>query len=221
MIPKNVVPRSEAEAVTQYQPFVVQTAKSFASSGVVWDDLMQEGLIAVALAFRTWREDGGANFLTWIRRPVYYAMLKLVRAQKNQGGSFRGGGPGARKGNTQARVVSLDTGWRRTHPNEYAPMSGTPGVALACEEDSHLSLHEKVGTFEEPKDVFALGSLPALVSRLGARERKVLRLHYEKRLSYEEIGKRLKISRERVRQLKKKALARLKELMMNGEKVES
>jgi RNA polymerase sigma factor (sigma-70 family) len=207
-----VIPKSETEAVTQYKPFVLKTVQRFAASGVANEDLVQEGLLAVAIAFRTWREDGGANFLTWIRRPVYYAMLKLVREQKKGGGSFKGGGPGAIKGEKNSvRFVSLDGPAIDVIPahlgNEY--------------NENRLELHEKIGTFEEPADPFVHGKLPNLVSSLDARERQVLRLRFEKGLAYTEVGAKLKISRERVRQIEQKALARLRELMTNGEERES
>lgn len=202
-------PKSENEAVVQFRPFVLKTAQRFSSSGVSSEDLVQEGLIAVAIAFRTWREDGGANFLTWIRRPVYYAMLKLAKEHKRGGGSFRGSGRGARKGEKNAvKVVSLD--------GPANPDGQTPA------DEWHLtSLHEKVGSFEEPDDPFVRGRLPDFVSSLEARERQVLRLRFEKGLAYTEVGARLKISRELARQIEQKALERLKALMTNGEGGES
>jgi RNA polymerase sigma factor (sigma-70 family) len=205
-----VNPRSENEAVTQYRPFVLKEAQRFSSSGVAPEDLIQEGLIAVSIAFRTWREDGGANFLTWIRRPVYYAMLKLAREHRRRGGSFRGAGRGPRKGEkSAAKIVSLD-----------ATIDDRCGAKEEFGCDC-ISLHDAVGTFEEPADPFIRGRLPGLVSSLEKRERQVLRLRFEKGLAYTEVGARLKISRELARQIEQKALERLKDMMMNGEEGES
>lgn len=212
-------PKSEAQAVSQYEPFVLKTAQRFVSSGVASEDLIQEGRIAVALAFRTWTEEGGANFLTWIRKPVYYAMLKLVRSQKRAGGTFRGSGRGLRKGEAnKTTIVSLDAGdgeWR-----EYRPQ-GLKGFGRTDPDEKHLVLHERVGSFEEPSDPFIKGRLPEMISCLEQRERQVLRLRFERGLTYAEVGGRLKISRERARQIEQEALGRLRGLMVKGEKVES
>ena len=195
----------------QYRPFVIKTSKKFAASGVAPEDLIQEGLMAVAVAFRAWREDGGANFLTWIRRPVYYAMLKLSREQRRAGGSLRGAvkSPG-QKGKARVDLVSMDT------QHEVVTLR------IAGLGEDVRSLHEVVpAPAEEPHDPFLSGRLPALVSGLEKRERQVLRLRFEKGLAYTEVGVRLKISRELARQIEQKALERLKALMTNGEEVES
>ena len=192
-----VNPKTEAEAVARYEPFVKKMAKRFAFGDVPFDDLVQEGLVAVAVAFRSWRPDGGANFLTWIHRPVYYAMVKLVREQKRMGGRSRGGPRG--EGKASVTLVSLDS------------------IVGGSDPDHPISLSDKIGTFEEPADPFVRGKLPALISGLEKRERQVLRLRFEKGLSYTEIGARLKISRELARQIEQKALERLKALLANGE----
>lgn len=205
-----MTPKSEAEAVVQYKPFVLKTAKRFAASGVPYEDLIQEGLMAVVLALRTWREDGGANFLTWIRRPVYYAMLRLARAQKRAGGSLRGGSSGDSRVKSGVRLVSLDS----------EGQDGKGNRSFSSSEE-HVSLHEAVGTFEEPADPFARSLLPDMVSGLSVRERQVIRLRFERGLSHEEAGKRMGVSRELARQIEKKAMSRLKDLMANTKDTES
>lgn len=191
-----VAPKTETEAVTRYRPFVLKAAKRFISGDVPPEDLIQEGLVAVAIAFRSWRQDGGANFLTWIHRPVYYAMVKLVREQKRMGGSSRGGLKGESK--PPVIVVSLD-------------------ALIRDKTDRELVLHDVLGSFEEPPDPFVRGKLPAMVSGLPKRQRQVLRLRFERGLSYTDVGARLKISRELARQVEQKALERLRGLLANGE----
>lgn len=214
-------PKSEAEAVAQYKPFVVKAAKAFASSGVQSEDLIQEGLIAVAVAFRTWRRDGGASFLTWIRAPVFYAMLKIIREHRRGGGSFRGG---KRDGWAGAKGI-----WMKTTAKGEGVYGSHRGVVLVSldsdavppaeqlDAESAGSLHEKIGSFEEPLDPLALKRLPDLLARLERRERSVVRLRFVKGLTYSEVGRKLKISRELARQLEQKALEKLKALLASGE----
>jgi RNA polymerase sigma factor (sigma-70 family) len=177
---------TEAEAVKQYTPFVAKTAQQF--SGVPKEDLIQEGLVAVALAYRQWRPDGGATFLNWIRKPVYYAMLKVVEEQRRGGGSFRSTRQGA--GDRKIVLVSMDE-------------------SIGEEE----SLHDELGAFDEPRDVFAMGRLPDAVSQLETTERQVIRLLYEKGLTHAEVGKKLKMKKILVMEIEAKALARLRELV--------
>ena len=112
-------------------------------------------------------------------------------------------------------VVSLD-GYGEFDPYMNDTLQARHNVQ--CE---HLSLHEKIGTFDEPADPFLKSRLPDLVSSLEKRERQVLRLRFEKGLTYMEVGARLKVSRELARQIEQRALERLKAMMTSGEEVES
>jgi len=197
-----VIPKSETDAITQYRPFVLKMAKQFVTSGVAKDDLVQEGLLAVATAFRSWREDGGASFLTWIRRPVYFAMMKLVREQARAGGTFRGGDGTKPK---RVQILSMDAQSTSERGDSDAGMEGfRPGG---------LPLHDLVGSFTEPPDPLVMRRLPELVAGLEQRERQVIRLRFEKGLSYAEVGAKLKLSRELVRQIEQGALQRMKAQM--------
>ncbi|AKU93339.1 hypothetical protein AKJ09_00071 [Labilithrix luteola] len=188
----------------QLTPFVLGEAKRLAaSSGVQEDDLVQEGFIAVAEAFKSWREDGGAGLLRWVRQPVRFAMLRVIREQKRSGGSYRGGRSG--KGTGPVTLVSLD---------------GTVGVSAedASRENKNgarmereLPLHEVLGAeFEEPPDCLALEQLPALVAKLDERSRQVIRLRYVNGLSHAKVGKKLGISRELARQIEAEALEQMR-----------
>lgn len=202
---------TEAEAVEQFRAFVIKTARSF-KTAVPEEDLVQEGYLAVALAFRQWKPEGGASLFTWIRQPVYHAMLKLVKEQDRRGGKFRGGKQGLTDGSRsgfdktrKADIVSLD------HPRN--------AVALqqADELGDSLTLHEIVGTFTDPGDVFALEKLPEAVARLTEEERKVIRLRFEGGLTHAQVGRRLGANRETARLIEQRALKRLKAMMTRGE----
>lgn len=193
-------PKNEAEAVAKFRPFVIKVARYFKSTNSFSEeDLIQEGLIAVALAFRQWRpETGGASFLSWIRKPVYYAMLKQLRQHKRRGGSFsRGGGPNALKDDMATEGV------RMTSMDE--PIDADDHAA-----DREQTLHDRIGTFDEPPDVLALERLPDLVALLEPQERKVIRMRYEDGLTRAEVADALSYSREHIRKVEIAALEKLK-----------
>lgn len=186
-------------AVKQFAPFVWKTAKRFSGHGVSFDDLVQEGLIAVAVAAREWREDGGASMLTWIRRPVISAMMKCVRYASAQGMSRRA--QGKRKG-----LVCLGRGAKIRH------------VSMDEEIDTDLgsdrsTLHDVIGHFEEPPDFLALRQLPGAIARLRREERRVIRLRFVDGLTLQEVGELMGFSRERARQIEAVALGKLRGLV--------
>lgn len=187
-----------------FKPFVLGEAKRFATSGVSRDDLIQEGLIAVALAWRSWRPDGGSGFLSWIRQPVQYAMLRVVRDHRRRGGSFRGGKRGGVRPDA-VRLVSFDA--------EPSTAEATSLELFRRSPSEVKTMHDVVGGFEEPADCLARARLPLALALLDARERDVIRLRFEKKLTRKQVGARLQINRETVRQVEVRALKRLRELM--------
>lgn len=183
---------TEAAAVEQFRPFVVRMARKYGRGALV-EDLIQEGLIAVTLACREWRKDGGASLKTWIKRPVRDAMQKRLRGQL--GGGLR---YGSRARNRGVSFVSMD-----------ADLGPVHGVEL----EGELTLHDTVGEFEEPPDFFALRRLPAALSILTEQQRAVIRLRFDGGLTNDEVGRRLGFSRERARQIEVAALQTLRVLM--------
>jgi len=196
-----------------FRPFVIKEAQRLSTTGVTRDDLIQEGLIAVALAFRSWRPDGGAGFLSWIRQPVRFAMLRLVREQRRGGGTFRGGPQGGANV-SQVSLLSMDETRHGFHGVKKNPANGTRRF---CEPDLSPSLHDLLGHFDEPRDSLALDRLPELLANLTTRERKVIRLRFQKSLTHAQVGERLGISRELARQLEARALQRLREMLLKEE----
>lgn len=190
-------PKTEDEAVRRFTPFVAKTAMRFVGNGVAFDDLVQEGLVAVALAFRLWDPQGGASMRTWIRRPVRNAMSKYVRTAVASG-------IGRRAQGSRSGFERLGKGARIRHVSMDAPFGEGEQNEAGC-------LHDTLGTFEEPRDVLALRQLPSALARLTPQERNVIRLRFERGFTLEEVGERLGFSRERARQIEADALRTLRE----------
>ena len=131
-----------------------------------------------------------------------------------------------------ALVAELD---REPRPDELAVRMGVPvsKVELLLEAAKHpTSLESPVGEREEtplgdlvrdvntrsPEEAVIRGQLAIEVERamgpLNEREREVLRLRYglglDREMTLEEIGRRLSITRERVRQIEAKAVAKMR-----------
>jgi RNA polymerase sigma factor (sigma-70 family) len=188
-------PATEAEAVDRYFPFIFRTAKRYANRGVPFDDLLQVGRIAVALAFRTWRPDGGRNFLTWIRHPVSNAMFKALANERSRDGRA---GVDRRTAAARYSFSSMD---------ELLPGHAATGVA------DFKTLHDIVGTFDEPVDFLALKRLPKAMQCLSPKERSVIRQRFVLDRTLDEIAKPMGLSRERIRQIERDALSKLRKLI--------
>jgi RNA polymerase sigma factor (sigma-70 family) len=185
------------EAVVQFTPFVMKMAKKYSHSGEVeFEDLVQEGLLAVALAAKDWQKSGGANMLTWIHAPVWRAMSRRVWLARRKGFKSPPKAEGTRRTPARVQMASMD-----------AP------IAIAADSTDLPTLHDVIGTFTEPPDYFALKRLPAALAKLNTKERRVIRLRFREGLRLREIGKILNLSRERVRQIEASALAQLRVFM--------
>jgi RNA polymerase sigma factor (sigma-70 family) len=171
----------EADAVKQYLPFVVKMAKRFAGLGLASEDLIQEGLIAVAIASRTWDPTKGANMLTYIYNPVRRAMQKAVN--KHRAGVVR-------RVDNPPSFLSVDLPSKVFKGETIISAMPAPEV--------------------EEKDNERLAKLPEAMSGLTQRTREIIRMRYVDGLTLAEIGKRLGISKQRVAQIEEAALLVMK-----------
>ena len=145
------------QAIDEGRGIVEWLARRFARSDVDLNDLRQEGYVALLLAARTWRDDGGASFLTWARTRVYGEMRQLVRRERRRGLTARGARGEARAlGFTIGHVSSLDE-----------PAYGEDG----------RSLHDLIGTVAEQEtaacDAQHAAKVRAAVAALPDRDRRI------------------------------------------------
>jgi len=195
---------TEAEVVKKYRPFVVKTAKLFDGHGVSQEDLIQEGLLAVVVAHRAWKPNEGSNMMTWIYYPVRNAMSHAVRRQKQLGMSMRGG-RGRKKEVVDLLYLDADI---------ELPLGGTTTAHEFVSSENALNGNEST-----ERDVFALAMLPDAVAQLEPREREVIRLRYVDELTLEEAGLKIGRTRQRVEQIEKDALYKLRQIMKGHDDV--
>lgn len=214
--------------------FVVKIAKKYRHQGVPLQDLVNEGNVGLIRAARKFDERKGIKFVTyavwWIRQAILQAIAeqsRIVRVPLNRAAALHR--IGQRKSSLRqdlGREPTLD------ELADGLDLSQSILDATLAVSQSHLSLDAPAGPGEEhslmdympdqlsprpDEHVFenALAEmLNSALSTLDERQARVLRLYYglddEEPRTLEEIGALLGVTRERVRQIKEKALARLR-----------
>ncbi|MCA9737004.1 MAG: RNA polymerase sigma factor RpoD/SigA [Gemmatimonadetes bacterium] len=216
--------------------FVVAVAKRYQNQGVPLSDLINEGNVGLLRAAVRFDETRGIKFISyavwWIRQAILRALAeqaRIVRMPINRAGTlFRIARRGAALSQELGREatpaeVAVDLG---LDPGEVESQYtvARPHVSLnrrgGTGDGDDLPLAERLGAPDaETPEVRVEGlALRTGVARaletLTAREAKVLRLYYgldgQEGLTLAQIGAEIGVTRERVRQIKEKALVRLR-----------
>ncbi len=214
--------------------FVVSIAKKYQNQGVALADLINEGNLGLIRAAEKFDETRGVKFISyavwWIRQAILQALAeqsRIVRVPLNRAGELHRIGKRSsalvQELGREPTVGELAEGLEVEADELYKTMS----IAMA-----HLSLDAPLVPGEDNKlldylpDEYRPGpeqeafekalktNVEAALSTLKPREAKILRLYYgldgEDAMTLEEIGQQLGVTRERVRQIKERALARLR-----------
>ncbi|MCI7378449.1 MAG: RNA polymerase sigma factor RpoD/SigA [Bacteroidales bacterium] len=214
--------------------FVVSVAKQYQGQGLGLIDLINEGNVGLITAAKKFDETRGFKFISyavwWIRQSILQALAensRLVYLPLNQVNNLskihRFLSDFAQKNERMpsneeiAEALDIDVEKVKT----IMQSSGRPtsmDAPLADDEGSCLLdlLQSRDGSNTE-RDLIT-GSLitevSAAVKKLPERERKVVEMFFGlngPEMNLEDIGRELRLSRERVRQLKEKALKLLRE----------
>jgi len=215
--------------------FVVSIAKQYANQGVALEDLINEGNVGLIRAAKGFDENKGCRFITyavwWIRQAILQALAeqsRIVRLPLNRVGELY-------KMGRAARELGHSLG-RNPTTNEIAEeLDVTRGdvEGMMSIHSTHLSLDSPVyegsdKTFQEmisddddvPPDEAVVQtamkrSVEGMLDILDQRERTIIQLFFgintDRRHTLAEIGRTMGISRERVRQLKNRAISKLHE----------
>ena len=215
--------------------FVVSVAKKYQNQGVPLSDLINEGNLGLIRAAHKFDETKGIKFISyavwWIRQAILQALAeqsRIGRVPLNRAGALYR--VGRQKSNLLQELGREPTVEEIAQELDVTREEVERTLAI---QQSHLSLDapmqpgdEKGRLLDYLPDQFSPGpedeayehALKATVqdalSSLKEREAKILRLYYgldgQDPMTLEDIGSLLGITRERVRQIKEKALVRLR-----------
>lgn len=213
--------------------FVVSVAKQYQNQGLSLPDLIDEGNIGLIKAAKKFDETRGFKFISyavwWIRQSILQAIAeksRIVQLPLNQVGAQNKIGKAVAKFEQEHQ--------RKPSPDELAKILDVPAdkirtamrvtgrqvsVDAPFSEDESNSLLDVMPNEDTPStdQTLTQESLAKEVNRvlslLDPREREILKMFFGigcQELTLEEIGAKFDLTRERVRQIKEKAIRRLK-----------
>jgi len=215
--------------------FVVSVAKKYQNQGVALGDLINEGNLGLIRAAHKFDETKGIKFISyavwWIRQAILQALAeqsRIVRVPLNRAGALHRIG---KRSSTMLQELGREPTLEEL-AGELDLTEDEVQRTLAISQ-SHLSLDAPLTPGEDNRlldylpDQFSAGpddetyeralatTVEDALSTLKSREARVLRLYFgledgHDPMTLEEIGALLGITRERVRQIKEKALVRLR-----------
>ncbi len=214
--------------------FVVSVAKQYQNQGLSLPDLINEGNLGLIKAAKRFDETRGFKFISyavwWIRQSILQALAeqsRIVRLPLNKIGSINKinkayahleqeheRAPSAEELSEVLDMSENDIKESMKNSGRHISMD----APLVEGEDSNLYDVLNVGESPSPDQELMLESLRIEIERalstLTPREADLIRLYFglsgSHPMTLEEIGETFDLTRERVRQIKEKAIRRLK-----------
>jgi RNA polymerase primary sigma factor len=215
--------------------FVISVAKKYQNRGVSLTDLIQEGNVGLVTAARKFDPEQGVKFISYA---VWWIRQAILASLANHGGAVR---VPLKRASDLARIfrekerLKQEKG-REPSTEELAEATHlTPELveSLQTLNAAEIRLDAPIGDSEDSQLVerfiteeaaepevevegrLLTETITDALSTLEARDAKVLRLYFglegEREHTLEEIGNMLGVTRERIRQLRDRALRRLRE----------
>jgi RNA polymerase primary sigma factor len=214
--------------------FVVSVAKQYQNQGLSLGDLINEGNLGLIKAAKRFDETRGFKFISyavwWIRQSILQALAeqsRIVRLPLNRVGALNKIGKAYSnleqefEREPSAAEIATELEMDASEIAETLKISGrhvSMDAPFAQGEENRLI--DVIQNDQQPSPDFMLMSeslkneIERALSSLSKREAEVLTLYFglnkEHPLTLEEIGERFNLTRERVRQIKEKAIRRLR-----------
>ena len=214
--------------------FVVSVAKQYQNQGLSLPDLINEGNLGLIKAAQRFDETRGFKFISyavwWIRQSILQALAeqsRIVRLPLNKIGSINKinkayalleqeheRAPSAEEISEVLDMSEGDVKESLKNSGRHVSMD----APLVEGEDSNLYDVLNIGESPSPDNTLMIESLRVEIERalqtLTPREADLIRLYFGLNgahpMTLEEIGETFDLTRERVRQIKEKAIRRLK-----------
>lgn len=214
--------------------FVVNVAKKYQNQGLPLSDLISEGNIGLMNAIERFDVDKGYHFISyavwWIRQAILKAICeksRMIRLPLNRANelvqiekarkeiqSGKGEEPEIRE---IAKVVNMDPDHVADLINISRDLVSLETPVYAEKDSSQLGDFVEDAGYEQPEDRAMESSLRddinAILRSLTDKESEIIQYRFglngRSPLSLKEIGDRYNLTKERIRQIEKKALKRL------------
>ncbi len=214
--------------------FVVSVAKQYQNQGLSLGDLINEGNLGLIKAAKRFDETRGFKFISyavwWIRQSILQALAeqsRIVRLPLNRVGALNKIGKAYSNLEQEFEREPSATELAQELDMDVSEVADTLKISgrhvsmdapFAQGEDNRLL--DVIQNDQQPNPDFDLMSeslkteIERALSTLTEREAEVIKLYFglnkEHSLTLEEIGERFNLTRERVRQIKEKAIRRLR-----------
>jgi RNA polymerase primary sigma factor len=215
--------------------FVISVAKKYQNRGVSLSDLIQEGNVGLVTAARKFDPDQGVKFISYA---VWWIRQAILSALANQGRAVR---VPLNRASDLAKIFRERERLKQELRRDPTPQELSEATGLSTEiveslqtlnaaeirldapigdsEDSQLMERfisdEAIVTEDEVEERLLSERIDRALDTLQPRDAKVLKLYFGleggREHTLEEIGDILGVTRERIRQLRDRALKRLRE----------
>jgi RNA polymerase primary sigma factor len=215
--------------------FVVSVAKQYQNQGLSLSDLINEGNLGLIKAAQRFDETRGFKFISyavwWIRQSILQALAeqsRIVRLPLNKVGSLNKINKAFSKleqeyerepsSDELADILEIPSSEVETTLGVAARHVSMDAPFVEGEDNSLLDVLENTNTPKTDSQLEYLESLRNEIERslcsLTDRQKEVIKLYFgigfEHPMSLEDIGEKIGLTRERVRQIKDKAINKLR-----------